>query len=361
MKRYPRGYGAVDADLPAHSSSTAGQYSISSQLLEEVFVRGTTGGKWLLACSLASVMIAGCSSTVTPSGSQVETGSSDGVIVLSVPPMDATGSSGSFASLRSEADTTALPKKLMVYRVKPAGVTKDSFEARARKLGLTGSTEDLGASFQVVGPDASFEVDKLTGSFDYTTDALEKQTQPVRRLLPDAEYRQRAQAFLNSAGLMEEAAEFRGVNRGNVVHDFENGQWVAQPYMIEVRFSHKPLSGIAFDKGVGPKIVVQFGEDGQILGAMSVWRHVEPFAEYPLKSPQDALTAVRNGEAAFFDVHRQDSGVVKKISLSYMNEPRGYNQQYVLPVYLLDGVAAEGRSFVVVTRAIPDALLRVDP
>lgn len=317
--------------------------------------------KLLLAGALALVMIAGCSSTATPPGSQVETGLKGGAVVLSVPPMDVTGSSGSFASLESEADTTALPKKLMVYRVKPANVTKSAFEARARKLGLTGATGDLGASFQVVGPSASYEVDKFTGSFDYTTSALEKQAQPLQRLLSDGEYRQRAEAFLNSAGLMEEAAEFRDVNRGNVVHNYENGQWVAQPYMVEVRFSHKPLNGIAFDKGVGPKIVVQFGEDGQILGAMSVWRNVQPFAEYSLKSPQEALTAVRNGEAAFFDVGRQDSGVVKEISLSYMNEPRGYNQQYVLPEYLLDGVASGGRSFGVVTRAIPDALLRVDP
>jgi len=315
----------------------------------------------LLAGAAALVLVAGCSSPATRSGSQVETGAKGDAVVLVVPPMDVTGSAGRFASLESRADTTSLPKKLMVYRVKPANVTKDAFEERARKLGLKGTTEDQGAKFLVVDSGANFEVDKATGSFDYTTDAFEKQTQPVQRLLTDGDYRQRAEAFLNSTGLMEEAAEFRDVNRGNVVGTYENGGWVERPYMVEVRFSHKPLNGIAFDKGVGPKIVVQFGEDGRIIGAFSVWRNVQPFGQYDLKSPDEAVTAARNGEAQLFDVGSQDDGVVDEISLSYMNEPLGYDQQYVLPAYILKGTASGGRRFSGVARAIPDTLLRVEP
>lgn len=280
--------------------------------------------------------------------------------MLTIPPLDKTGSDGGFPSLESSANTASLPRRLTVYRVKPANVRQADFENWARKLKMKGRVEDLGDRFLMTSDDANFEVDKSTGSYDYTKKAFEQQSQPLRRLLTDEEYREKAEAFLNGAGLMHKSAQFHDVNRGNVVGTYENGEWVERPYMVEVRFSHKPLDGIAFDRGVGPKIIVQFGEDGQILGALSVWRDVEPFATYTLKSPEDAVDAARAGEAQLFDVGRDAEGIVDDISLSYMNEPLGYDQRYVLPAYILRGSTSQGRRFTGIVHAIPDAMLRVD-
>lgn len=318
----------------------------------------TRSALWL-SCVLALMSTAACAPGAGRSGSLPGT-PAVGTTVLAVAPMDATGSGGRFASLRSTAPTSALPKRLMVYRVKPANIAEGDVEARGRRLGLKGRVEDRGDRFLIADEAATYEVDKATGSFDYTTDAFEAQTEPLRGMLTDGQYRERAEAFLADAGLMEASAEFRDVNRANVVGTQEGGKWVERPYMIEVRFSHKPLDGIAFDKGVGPKIVVQFGEDGRVLGALSVWRDVEPFASYVLKTPGEAVSAAEGGEAQLFNVGGDDAGTVEAMTLSYINEPLGYDQRYVMPSYILRGSKEGGGRFTGIVRAIPDALLRID-
>lgn len=315
---------------------------------------------WLV-CVFVLLLTTACSSGAARSGAPTGTAAKDGTAVLTVAPMDVTGSAGRFRSLTSSASTSSLPRRLMVYRVKPANVTSRAVEAHARGLGLKGAVEDSGAKLLVADKGAAYEVDKATGSFDYTTAAFEKQTQPLQRLLSDSEYRKKAEAFLAGAGLMEETAEFRDVNRGNVMGTYENGRWVERPFMVEVRFGHEPLDGVPFDKGVGPKIVVQFGEDGGILGALSVWREVEPYSVYELKPADEALAAARSGEAQLFNVAKRDTGVVDGMSLGYINDPLGYDQRFVLPTYILKGSTGSGGRFTGIARAVPDALLRVDP
>lgn len=314
-----------------------------------------------LACVFALLLMSACSPGAARSGAPDATAAKNGTAVLTVAPMDVTGSAGRFRSLTSSASTTSLPRRLMVYRVKPANVTSGAVESHARGLGLKGAVEDGGAKLLVADKGGTYEVDKATGSFDYTTASFEKQTRPLQRLLSDSEYRKKAEAFLTGAGLMEDTAEFRDVNRGNVVGTYENGRWVERPYMVEVRFGHEPLDGVPFDKGVGPKIVVQFGEDGGILGALSVWREVEPYSVYELKPADAALAAAKSGEAQLFNVGKQDTGVVDGVSLGYINDPLGYDQRFVLPAYILQGSTGSGGRFTGIARAIPDALLRVDP
>jgi hypothetical protein len=318
--------------------------------------------RYLIAggCVLALLLTAGCTGAGTAAN-----GHAAGAVAqqprLTVPPMDSTGSGGNFRSLKSVADTSTLPDALVVYKVKDARVGRDVAAGHARKLGIEAAVEEVDGRFVAAGRGANFEMDKVTGSFDFTTKDFEKQTKPIKASLSDADYRKRAEKFLQDSGLMPGTAEFRDVNRGNVVGTFEGGKWVERPYMIEVRFGHKPLKGIPFDKGVGPKVVVQFGEDGAIIGAMSVWREVEPFATYPLKNAKEALAAARDGNAQLFDVGTDEDGVVDKIELSYMNEPLGYAQRYVLPAYVLRGAGREGRRFTGIVQAVPDNLLLVDP
>ena len=279
---------------------------------------------------------------------------------LRVSPLDMTGSSGSFNSLSVDAVTEDLPTTLMVYRVVPADVQVAWVQERAASLGLEGRVAEHRDRYVIAGQDAVLTVEKDTGSFDYTTAAFEAQTEPIKNILTDDEYRARADAFLTETGLMEPQAEFRDVNHGNVVGVYENGTWVEHPYMVEVRYSHKPLDGVAFDQGVGPKIIVQFGENGEILGAMSVWRDVEPVKDYDLKTLDQALKDVCAGDAQVFGITQDARGTVDEVEISYINEPLGYNQLFVLPSYILRGHAADGTTFTAVCRAIPDDQLSVD-
>lgn len=311
-----------------------------------------------LGCAIGLLLSSGCSGVVAATDDRSAASQRP---KLAIPPMDSTGSGGNFRTLRSTADASKLPDELVVYKVKAKNVGRAVAAGHARKLGIDAPVQQVGGRFVAAGSSANFEIDSDTGSFDFTTKAFEQQTKPLKKSLSDAEYRKRAEQFLDDAGLMPATAEFRDVNRGNVVGTFEGGKWVERPYMIEVRFAHKPLKGVAFDKGVGPKVVVQFGEDGTVIGAMSVWRELEPFAAYPLKRVDDALAAARDGGAQLFDVGTDDDGVVDEISLSYMNEPLGYDQRYVLPAYVLKGSGRSGRRFTGIAQAIPDTFLEVDP
>lgn len=312
----------------------------------------------------ALALVSGCSSRAVQAGGAHDraalNAAGTGARRLRVAPMDMTGSAGNFKKLDSAADTSRLPKELTVYKVVPANVTRQQFDEHARRLGVNREIGENGDAFVARGEKASLVVDKQTGSFDFTTDEFAAQTKPIARVLADEQYRASAEKFLVDAGLMEPEAEFRDVNRGNVVGVYEDGGWVEKPYMVEVRFSHKPLAGIAFDKGVGPKIIVQFGEDGRILGATSVWRKVEPLGKYRLKTPQQALDAVKNGRGQIFDVGQDAQGTVDEITTSYLNEPLGYRQLYVLPAYVMKGKTADGKPFTALTRAIPDEMLQVD-
>src|SRR5450759_1132020 len=101
-------------------------------------MRSTQAAVLQLTCVVVLALVAGCSpagSAVTPRGGADP---SQGKTVLSVPPMDGTGSAGRFASLKSNADTKLLPKSVMVYKVKPANVTTLQVETLARNLCLTG-------------------------------------------------------------------------------------------------------------------------------------------------------------------------------------------------------------------------------
>ena len=311
-------------------------------------------------CIVGLLLSSGCSPDTVGRGQPGALDSSAQSAKLTVAPLDRTGSSGSFKSLGSTATTAGLPTELPVYRVVPDEVTRSWVESRAAKLGLTGDVAMDDRRFMVRGDSGAFEVEKDTGSFDYTTDAFVAQTQPLVKVLDAKEYRARAESFLSNAGLMCSQAEFHDVNFDNVVGLYEGGRWVERPYMIEVRFSHTPLGGIAFDKGVGPKIIVQFGEDGKVLGAMSVWRNVERDRTYGLKTVDGALAEVRHGDAQIFGVGKAASGTIEDISLSYLNEPLGYEQIWVLPAYVMRGHLSDGTPFTTVSRAIPGDLLQVD-
>lgn len=312
-----------------------------------------------LAAACAAALLVGCataSDAVAPSGAATPSGPPK----LTVAPLDRSGSAGDFQELGSEASTRSLPRTLPVYRVVPADVGRAWVVERAAGLGLGSSVAEDARSYMARGRAAVLEVDKATGSFDYTTDALTEQAAPIRRLLSDAEYRARAEAFLLEHGLMHDDAVFRDINRGNVVGTLEGGRWVERPYLVEARFSHAPLDGVDFDEGVGPKIVVQFGEGGVVLGAMSVWREVKRADDYELKTPAQAIEDVKAGRARVTNAGKGSVGTVETIELSYLNEPLGYVQEYVLPAYVMRGRLSDGRQFTATVRAVPDQSLKLD-
>ncbi len=318
--------------------------------------------KVALACLAGALMVVVAATGCTGVARESDQAAARGLERLPVAPLDPTGSGGNFRSLKSVADTSSAPGRLPVYKVVPARITRQWVGQRAEKLGLIGPVQDDGARFSVRGAAGTLEVDAGTGSFDYTTDAFAAQTESIRTLLSDEEYRRRAEDFLARTGLMHPKARFRDVNRANVTAVYDGGEWLERPYLVEVRFSHIPLDGVPFDQGVGPKIIVQFGEDGQVLGALSVWREIERAGDYTLITPEQAIASLRRGEGQLFEVDVDADGTADEIGLSYLNDPLGYDQQYVIPSYVIRGKSSSSNGrFVGLVRALPPSALRVDP
>jgi len=178
-------------------------------------------------------------------------------------------------------------------------------------------------------------------------------------VLSDEEYKKLALEFLTSCGLMKEEAEFRDVNKENTVTIVENGVEKKLPFMIEVRFGRKK-DDIPWG-GVGPKISVYFGENGKIIGAASVWREVEPFREYPIKEFSKALEDIKQGKATIYEALPNDSGKVKEVRLMYRLDPIGYQQEYVIPYFMVIGTNSKGTPFAAFTRAISEEYILEKP
>lgn len=317
--------------------------------------------KILVFSLLAMVLLGGfgCQYII---GSSSHEGPEKDLPKLSVRPLDISGSGGFFKELKICAPMPDFPSEVMVYKVISPTITKEEVSAQAKKLGISGEVKEglngLGLTvLGIVSPEGSYSVDKETGSFDYTTKEFELQAFPLKTLLSDEEYKKLATEFLVAKGLLSENAVWRDVNRNNVVGNSAGERF---PYMIEVRYGHKDLNGIRFG-GVGPEITVVFGENGKITSAFSVWREVEPFKDYPIISLNEAVEQVKAGKATIYDAKPNDIGTIKEAKLIYQNEPKDYQQQYVIPHYMFVGTNSEGKKFAAFTRAIPETLLQVTP
>ncbi|SFQ46111.1 hypothetical protein SAMN05444406_1563 [Caldicoprobacter faecalis] len=275
-------------------------------------------------------------------------------------PMPKSGSGGNFLSLTLDIPEPQFPEKMMVYKVIKPALTKEMIREQAAKLGVVGSVEETEVDFRVMAANGSiFSVDKETGSINFTTKEFETAVSPLKTVLSDEEYKKLALEFLTSCGLMKEEAEFRDVNKENTVTIVENGVEKKLPFMIEVRFGRKK-DDIPWG-GVGPKISVYFGENGKIIGAASVWREVEPFREYPIKEFSKALEDIKQGKATIYEALPNDSGKVKEVRLMYRLDPIGYQQEYVIPYFMVIGTNSKGTPFAAFTRAISEEYILEKP
>lgn len=272
---------------------------------------------------------------------------------LAVAPLDKSSSNGNFAELKAGSTLPKFPNKIMVYKVKPPQIDEKQVINKAKMLGISGSIEKHEYDFSISSESGDFIIDKNTGSFTYITKELETQVLPIKKLLSDRQYKKIATDFLAKNSLLHNNAVFADVNRDNIYTD---GTGLSGPYMVEVRFRSKKLNGIEFG-GVGPKIIVQFGENGKVIGAFSVWREIEPFMEYPILTPDEAIEITRQGRAIVYNSEINDSGIVNEASVLYDNEPLGYDQEFVIPYYKLKGKNSKGKDFIALVRAVPENLI----
>lgn len=95
---------------------------------------------------------------------------------------------GTIKNINIKIDKNKLPKKFIVYKVKPVILDKDKIKEKALKLGISGDVTDDGTSLCVKNNNAIFLVNKNTGSEQYLTNKMSGEAIPMTNVLDDKEY-----------------------------------------------------------------------------------------------------------------------------------------------------------------------------
>lgn len=307
--------------------------------------------KYLLIITL-TVFISGCNSSLNSSSLN-----NDKLAKITVNPLGVTGSSGNFKKLNIGIDKNNIPQKFKVYKVKEPKIDKNQIKEKANKLGIVGELIEDEKIIRISGETGDFIVNKITGSERYFTKQMrgDVEPKPLKNILKDEEYVKLASDFLNKYGFSKPNMVLKGVNKGYRIGTIDKqGNEIQSIVKVEVIFESKPIDGIKYT-GVGPKISVWFGDNGEIIGYGSIWREIEEISNYPLISMDEAVENIKKGKALIYNLSNSDEeGTIESGELVLWSDLDGYEQKYVIPHYIFKGKTNDGRAFTIVTRAISD-------
>jgi hypothetical protein len=94
--------------------------------------------------------------------------------------------------------------------------------------------------------------------------------------------------------------------------------------------------------GIGRRLNVGVGTEGEIKYVQKQWINVEPWKLAPIKTPQEAFKELKDGKAFFADI---DIGKIDEITIRYFTQE--YEKGYIAPVYYFSLKKAGGTSIVV--------------
>ncbi|QYR23186.1 hypothetical protein KZ483_09830 [Paenibacillus sp. sptzw28] len=242
------------------------------------------------------------------------------------------------------------PENFKVYKIKKPQLQKSDIENIAKNLGVVDEIKEDDKKYHAKSVDKNLIIDKLTGSITYTTKEWENESEPLKNMNSEQEYRKLAEDFLLEKGLMKKDAIFSGIKvdtRG--IYNPATDKYDEMPYQVGVEF-RRDLDGVTWT-GTGPKLTVYFYGSG-VVAVKSVWREAEEkeVGAYPVIELADAVIKLKEGNGLVFTKDESASEVdITKIELVYYHDSLGVEQEYATPYYLLTG---EGVNAVV--SALPD-------
>ncbi len=246
-------------------------------------------------------------------------------------------------SVSEIAFDTALPKypgQAMVYKTVNSTVSKDDALKIAEKFGMSGPAEESGGRIKcyVVENDPyTLEIEEESGYMAYTWDERWKgyDTRDRPENLPtDEECRKIAETFLTSHGLMPEGAVFSSVSQGGQ-RIFSNRSGDAPIVTYEDRDVHFTDTLSSYPVA-GSGTYVTIGGDGDVLKVGKHWRDAEPYKEFPILSPEEAIEELKQ-TGVVTTVSSPKRAVVEEIKLCYYATPPGTEQPYLKPTYYVHG------------------------
>ncbi|MDI6719815.1 MAG: calcium-dependent protein kinase [Methanomicrobiales archaeon] len=261
-----------------------------------------------------------------------------------IPPAQGSGSE----KFTLNADFPQFDGEYAVYRSVPVSVTDEYVQEIASLFGLKGTPErinPLAGEIELVDTTKTMSeritVYKSSGAFLYDipdkTYPTAVDAQPV--LPSDAEAEKIARDYLSSKRLLPEDAQVEKIFVNQQQEVWEGG--MDKPLKVfditlAVRFNRN-IDGIPV---YGDEFVVFIGNNSEVVGVLRNWRDITPYSATRIKTAAEAYDELRGWKTIlpeYQDVN--DRIVINSISLGYWMEPRSYEQEYVLPVYVFRGVA----------------------
>jgi len=235
---------------------------------------------------------------------------------------------------------TALPRypeQVMVYRTVGSVMSKDDALKIAEKFGLIGPVEEKIVSYRITGDPYTSDLDKRGGYMTYTwygrCSGVDPRDRP-ENLPTDEECRKIAESFLISRDLMPEGAVFSSVSQGGkgIFSNHSGGAPIVTYEDRDVLFTDT-LSGLSV---AGSGIRVTVGGGGDILEITRRWRDAEPYKEFPILSPEEAIEELKQ-TGVVTTVSSPRKAIVDEVKLCYYATPPGTEQPYLKPTYYVRG------------------------
>ncbi len=237
---------------------------------------------------------------------------------------------------------TALPRypeQTMVYKTVDSVVSKDDALKIAERFGMSGAVEESGGRIKcyvVKNEPYTFEIEKEAGYMTYTWNDRYSGVDPRDRpenLPTDEECRKIAETFLTSHGLMPEGAAYSGISHGkgsafNVAKNISIATYKDTCVHFTDTLSGYPVAGSG--------IYATVGGGGDILKVGKRWRDAEPYKEFPILSPEEAIEELKQ-TGVVTTVGSPKKAVVEEIKLCYYASPPRDEQPYLKPTYSIRG------------------------
>ncbi|MBN1190347.1 MAG: hypothetical protein JXA46_11385 [Dehalococcoidales bacterium] len=251
----------------------------------------------------------------------------------------------------------------MVYKVKKPVVNEESVRNGGAKLGFTGGTGliDGDKKYSMLN-ETSDKVEQYcvwvnSGAVEYRLSYPKKLSSGEPPALPSKEDAIKiATDFLTQTGLLpdtesgNESVTINATSGGtyNVAKKSENSsdpEEIISSYdtHILVSFSRQ-INGIPVADSGGNKLGVRIGDKGEVIRVLKVWREVEPYQEYPVKSVQQAYNELMDGKGSGMIPPGCTEIAIDHVSLAYWMGTLDVSQEYVSLVYEFTGTcrAANG-------------------
>ncbi|KAF5056051.1 hypothetical protein DSECCO2_371390 [anaerobic digester metagenome] len=234
------------------------------------------------------------------------------------------------------------PEQAVVYRTIETTVSKDDALKMAEKFGMSGPLEENVLSYYIKGDPYTFDIEKEGGCLSYTWKGRWNNVDPRDRpenLPADEEARKIAETFLKEHDLMPEGAVYKSVRHSQgLFFDSEKNTSVVSSEDIQVSFTGT-LNGLPV---FGNWMYVTIGGDGDVLRIFKRWRDAEPYKEFPILSPEEALEELKQ-TGVVTAVSSPKKATVTEIKIGYYASPPRDEQPYLKPTYYFHGTV-EGES-----------------